>query len=273
MKFKNEKLELGMRFYTFISDDEYKLVTLVKINKDNSGEFMNEETLEIETISKEVLDKDYTMLIDYDIWILCNFKIKKEFENEDDSLLLYKKNESIWLYNNDIISFINNQIVSYPYYVKIKLRLVVYKFMRQSVFNKLINYIINLHYPQISLSEEDNKCLWEEYFRYINKSELVLDCNNKKDHLDMDAIVNDNAKIPNDIISEAEELLNTFILTYDPYEFDESVNINNINMKHFFIYINDKYYLILYVVDIRQENIAIQENLNEHMDIVNFMLN
>lgn len=271
MKFKNENIELGMRFYTFISDDEYKLVTLVKINKDNnSGQFMDEETLEIQTISKEILDKNYTLLIDYETWILCNFKVKKEFENEDDSLWFYNKNESIWLYNDDVSSFIKNQAISYPYYVKIKLRLVVYKFMKKSVFNKLINYIINLHYPKFSLSESDNNVIWEEYFRLMNKHELILDCSDKA--LDMDAVVNYNAKIPDDIIDEAEEILNTFILTYDPYELDDSVNMNNVNMKHFLIYTNDKYYLILYVIDTQRENITIQENLKENMDIVNFML-
>lgn len=271
MKFKNENMELGMRFYTFISDDEYKLVTLVKINKDNnSGQFMDEETLEIQIISKETLDKNYTLLIDYETWILCNFKVKKEFENEDDSLWLYNKNESIWLYNDDISSFLNNQTISYPYYVKIKLRLVIYKFMKKSVFNKLINYIINLHYPKFSLSESDNNVIWEEYFRLMNKHELILDCSDKV--LDMDAVVNHNAKIPDDIIDEAEEILNTFILTYDPYELDDSVNMNNVNMKYFLIYTNDKYYLILYVIDTQRENITIQENLKENMDIVNFML-
>ena len=272
MKFKNEKMELGMRFYTFISDDEYKLVTLVKINKDNnSGQFMDEETFEIETISKETLDEKYTLLTDYETWILCKFKVKKEFENEDDSLWVYNKNESIWLYNDDVSSFIKNQVISYPYYVKIKLRLVVYKFMKKSVFNKLINYIINLHYPKFSLSESDNDIIWEEYFRLMNKYELILNCSDKA-NLDMDAVINNNAKIPDDIINEAEEILNTFILTYDPYELDDSVNMNNVNMKHFLIYINDKYYLILYVIDTQRENIAIQENLKENMDIVNFML-
>ena len=88
----------------------------------------------------------------------------------------------------------------------------------------------------------------------------------------MDAIVNNEAKIPDDIIDEAEELLNTYILTYDPYELDDSVNMNNVNMKHFFIYINDKYYIILYVIDTMKVNMATRKNLNEHMDVVNFML-
>ena len=223
------------------------------------------------SIEKETLDEKYTLLTDYETWILCKFKVKKEFENEDDSLWVYNKNESIWLYNDDVSSFIKNQVISYPYYVKIKLRLVVYKFMKKSVFNKLINYIINLHYPKFSLSESDNDIIWQEYFRLMNKYELILDCSDKV-NLDMDAVVNNNAKIPDDIINEAEELLNTFILTYDPYELDDSVNMNNVNMKHFLIYTNDKYYLILYVIDTRRETIAIQENLKENMDIVNFML-
>ena len=32
MKFRNEKIELGTRFYTFISEHEYRIVTFVKDN-------------------------------------------------------------------------------------------------------------------------------------------------------------------------------------------------------------------------------------------------
>lgn len=272
MEFRNKDIELGMRFYTFISDDEYKILTIVKINEDKkSGIFMDEETFKLKTISKEELDENYTLLDNYRIWFLCKFGTKKEFIHYHNF-----ENENFWLCGNTTITnFLSDQGISYPYYVKIKLRLVTYKFMKKPVLDKLINYIIKLHYPKFPLSEEDHNDIWKQYFGSINNSdeqlELVLDYSNRKD-LDMDAIVNNEAKIPDDIIDEAEELLNTYILTYDPYELDDSVNMNNVNMKHFFIYINDKYYIILYVIDTMKVNIATRKNLNEHMDVVNFML-
>ena len=155
MKFRNEKFELGTRFYTFISEDEYRIVTFVKDNNNKSGQFMDEETFELETITEDKLFDKFTLLADNSLWIICNFKTKDEFKNEDDRLWLYNKNESFWLYNDDISNFLNNQIISYPYEVKIKLRLVIYKFMKASVFNKLINYIIKLNAPKFEISNDD----------------------------------------------------------------------------------------------------------------------
>ncbi len=54
----------GMRFYTMISDDEYKILTFFKFNDDNeSAQFFNEETGEVETVTKHTLDTEYTLLI------------------------------------------------------------------------------------------------------------------------------------------------------------------------------------------------------------------
>ena len=75
MEFRNKDIELGMRFYTFISDDEYRILTIVKINEDKkSGIFMDEETFKLKTISKEELDENYTLLDNYKIWFLCKFE-------------------------------------------------------------------------------------------------------------------------------------------------------------------------------------------------------
>ena len=94
MKFRNEKIELGTRFYTFISEDEYRIVTFVKDNNNKSGQFMDEETFELETITEDKLFDKFTLLADNSLWIICNFKTKDEFKNEDDRLWLYNKNES-----------------------------------------------------------------------------------------------------------------------------------------------------------------------------------
>ena len=271
MKFRREKLEIGARFYTFISEDEYRIVTLVKINDDNSAQFMDEETFELETITKEKLDKDYTMLTNNKLWIVCNFKLKDEFK-KGSYLISYDKNSSLWIYNNNINNFIMNYNLSYPYCLKLKIRMVVYKLMKKSVFDKLINYIIKLNNPEFEISEDDIENIWQEYFSYENESNDIIDFSKEAYRLNMDDIVENKAKIPDDIIDYAEDILGVPIYSYDPYEFDESINMNNVNMKHFFMYINDKYYLILYIIDARRETMQIQQDLRDNMDLVEFML-
>ena len=272
MKFRNEKIELGTRFYTFISEDEYRIVTFVKDNNNKSGQFMDEETFELETITEDKLFDKFTLLADNSLWIICNFKTKDEFKNEDDRLWLYNKNESFWLYNDDISNFLNNQIISYPYEVKIKLRLVIYKFMKASVFNKLINYIIKLNAPKFEISNDDIDSIWKEYFRFISNSNTIIDLSSEANRINMDDVVNNKAKIPDDVLDYAEEILNVPILTYDPYEYDDSINMDNVNLKYFFIYTTDKYYLILYVVHTMTSTVQSRQNLQDHMDIVQFML-
>ena len=78
--------------------------------------------------------------------------------------------------------------------------------------------------------------------------------------------------LPDALIDIAEELLNTCIKTYEVYEYDDSVNLNNINMKHFFLEYEDKYYIVLYTIDNIRNAAKINENLQKHMDVVEFML-
>ena len=103
MKFRNEKIELGTRFYTFISEDEYRIVTFVKDNNNKSGQFMDEETFELETITEDKLFDKFTLLADNSLWIICNFKAKDEFKDSKEY-----KSTNIWIYNNDITKFVEN---------------------------------------------------------------------------------------------------------------------------------------------------------------------
>lgn len=269
MKFKNVKL--GTRFYIFISEDEYKIITLVKKDKKkNQFIFMDEESFDLKTITQEEL-KEYTMLSNnYDL-VLSNFRPTSYFSKTEEY-----KNQSIWLSNENIINFLDNQFLSYPFKITISFKITIYSLMRKTVFDRMINYIIQLNFPQFQISKheeyDDIESIWEEYFRFINEKNFIIDCNSYSDKINMDDIVNNKAKIPDAIIDEAEQLLNVPILSYDPYEFDDSINLNNVNMKYFFIYINDKYYIILYVIDTVRESIEIQTNLQNHMDVVKFML-
>ena len=171
MKFRSKILELGTRFYKFINEEEYKIFSLVKINSDESAEFMDEETFEIQTIDKEDLEKNYTMLINNSLWILCKFR------NE------FYEDEEFWLQNEDILIF---QTSNKFYKIQCKLRLHVYKFMKKSVFNKVINYIMTLNNPYQSLSDNDLNAIWDIYFRYMEKKTTIIKVDNK---VSMDGVV------------------------------------------------------------------------------------
>ncbi len=259
MKFGNDKLELGTRFYTFITDDEYKIFALVKFNSDDkSAKFMDEETFELIDITEKDLNKYYTMLSDNILWILCKFK--HNFNDDND----------LWLHNEDINQLLTSQDMNRFYKVYCLIRLHVYRFIKKSVFNKMLNYIMNLNNPHQSLSDDDLNTIWDIYFRYIEEKYVVLTIDDDK--INMDDVVNNKAGIPDSVFMDAEKLLNTYIISYEVYELDDSVNIYNINMKYFIIYSNDKYYIILYVTDNRRVSRESFNNLNNHMDVVEFML-
>lgn len=259
MKFGNDKLELGTRFYKFITDDEYKIFVLVKFDSDDkSAKFMDEETFELITIDEEDLNKFYTMLSDNTLWVLCKFK--HNFNDDND----------LWLHNEDINQLLTSQDMHCFYKVCCLIRLHVYRFIKKSVFNKMLNYIMNLNNPHQSLSDDDFNTIWDIYFRYIEEKYVVLTIDDDK--INMDDVVNNKAGIPDSVFMDAEKLLNTYIISYEVYELDDSVNIYNINMKYFIIYSNDKYYIILYVTDNRRLSRESFNNLNNHIDVVEFML-
>ena len=82
------------------------------------------------------------------------------------------------------------------------------------------------------------------------------------------------AKIPDVVLDDTEENLNTSIRCYDVYELDPSIDLEKVNMKHYIAYDHntDKYYLILYVIDEFRDSIKTRQNLEDHIDLVNFML-
>lgn len=275
MVFKNENVELGTRFYLFVSEDEYKIVSLVKVN-DKAGQFMNEETLELETLTEEELD-DYTMLSEYETWFVCNIGPKVE-----TTRLVYAHNTSKWYYNQYLVQFLTNQpSVNELFSVYAKLRLAVYKFMTKAVFNKMINYIVNLNNEDsdFELWNIDKNRLWNLYYSEIHKDLIIFtdDClydRHKGCGIDMDDVVEEKVKLPDSFIDDIEATFNIYIKAYNVYELDSSVNMNNVNMKYVIIYSlnKDKYYLVIYVSDNSRMAREAQANLQSHMDVVNFML-
>lgn len=240
-KFGKDNVGLGMRFYKFIAEDEYKIFALVKIDDDDNAQFMDEETFELVNIDKKTLLHEYSML--------CNFQTL--------SFNLYKQDKSNWYANVSIIS---------------------YKYLRKMVFQQTINYILKLNNIFNPLSS-DLDYLWEMYFLYSMDSKpvpLVFRINSTEDydHIDLDKVVNDEAKLPDSLFMDIEELLLTYILSYDVFEYDDSVNLDNISMKYFFIYSDkkDKYYIVLYMIDTNKVSQKIIEEYEDNIDVIEFML-
>lgn len=256
-KYGNEQVLLGMRFYKFIDEDEFEIYSIVRFEDDKKATFMNEETFELVTITNEELKDEYTLLTDYKLFMIALI----------DTVL-------------GIEPFVNEEIANYIRNVHdasiVFETLVIYKFMKKSVFNKMINYILNLNSLQKqSLSSVQYK-IWSMYFEYMSKGSYVMKVNGEEDknYIDLDNVVDGDGKIPDSLFADAEEELMTCILSYEAYSYDDSVNIDNINMKHFFIYDekNDKYYIIMYVIDQARVSRQIIQDMNDNIDVVEFML-
>ena len=257
MKFRNETLKLGMRFYKFESDEDYRILTLVKLNDNDTAIFMDEETLKLHNINKETLDNEYTLLSDSLPFAVAASVMPGQSEED-----LFD-----FIYNEAILTFANVREFKFVLYLR------VYKCMKKAVFVKMVNYILNLNNLYSSLSDSNLELIWNMYFSYMQGKTCFLTIS-KYDNIDMEAVVDDNAKLPDSIFDKAEEYLNTYILSYDVYKFDDSVNIDNVNMKYFFIYDIDKdtYYIILYVIDTAKIAIETMHDLEENQDVVKFML-
>lgn len=256
-KYGNEQVLLGMRFYKFIDEDEFEIYSIVRFEDDKKATFMNEETFELVTITNKELKDEYTLLTDYKLFMIALIDTAlgvEPFVNEEIA---------------NYIRGVHDASISFE-------TLVIYKFMKKSVFNKMINYILNLNSLQKqSLSSVQYK-IWSMYFKYMSKGSYVMKVNGEEDknYIDLDNVVDGDGKIPDSLFADAEEELMTCILSYEAYSYDDSVNIDNINMKHFFIYDekNDKYYIILYVIDQARVSRQMIQDMNDNIDVVEFML-
>jgi hypothetical protein len=247
-----------------VSDDEYFIFTLVKINDDfKSGQFLNEETDEIVTITSIELLEEYTMLTDY------KFMLFAKIDNIVTTSIYY--NEFLRQYlAAGIQSNIKDNIIW-------TIQMCFYKFMKRAVFNKIANYILNLNYPSQSLSESDKDYLWDVYFSYIcgnaslplfTTSELKVTTSPDEKVIDYD-----NNKISDSAIMEIESKLDTYILSYDIYEYDDSVNIDNVTMRHIMLYDQntDAYYLVRYIIDTAKVAEKTISDMNDCIDVIEFM--
>lgn len=263
MKFRNETLGLGMRFYKFESDEDYRILALVKLNGNDTAVFMDEETFELHTITKDELENEYTLLSNSLPFAVAGFEFgsKKTFQ---------------LFFNEEIVTFIKDNLYSLfnesQYKLRFNLIFRVYSYMKKAVFDKTVNYILTLNNLYSPL-EKNLNTIWNMYFSYMHKSTYV-DIIDNHDNIDMEEVVNNKAKLPDSVFDKAEDYLNTYILSYEVYRFDASVNIDNVNMKYFFIYDadRDEYYIVLYVIDTTRIAMETVQLMEENKDVVQFML-
>lgn len=236
-EFGKENVMVGMRFYKFISEDEYKIYALIRVVDDNNAIFMDEDDCSLFRITKTDLNNDYTLLIDY-----MDFTIGFDFDTGEHIDITY----------------------------------VTYKYLRQVIFKKTLNYILKLNNLFISQSDTLDS-IWEMYFNriYTSNSKLILRVNREEDKnvIDLDNVVNGDGRLPDSIFADAEEELSIYILSYEVFEYTDCVNIDNINMMHFFLYDykNDKYYIVLYIMNTSRESRRVIDDINENIDLWKFM--
>lgn len=259
---KMNKLELGTKFYIFESEDEYRILYLVKKNE-HDGIFMDEETFETKTIDENQLGVDYTLMLDSKKFFFARFRY------------CFDKKRILWFCDSDIITFITkDHSKSRMFDLDCCIGVALYKYMKKSVLNHLINNIINLNYSfNITVDDSDIDAIWNEYFiNYLNNDTIVVDYNPYLEEVDMNKVAEEKAQIPDSVIDDAEKLLNTFIAYYQVYEYDNSIDLDKINMHYYIAYQNDSYYLVLYGIDKARQAAYDAETIRINSDVAAFML-
>ena len=257
---KMNKLELGTKFYIFESEDEYRILYLVKKNE-HYGVFMDEETFETKLIDENQLGVDYTLMLDSRDFFFARFKN------------CFDKNLVLWYSNNNIITFVKKDPNFKMFDLDCCVRVTLYKYMKKSVLNHLINNIIKLNYSNVTVDDSDINTIWNEYFiNYLNDDTIVVDYNPYLEEVDMDKVAEEEAQIPDSVIDDAEKLLNTFIAYYQVYEYDNSIDLDKINMHYYMAYQNDTYYLVLYGIDKARQAAYDAEVIRINSDVAAFML-
>lgn len=244
---------LGMRFYIFDDDDddEYQLFDLVMIDKDDEYVLMNEETLELQTVNKQELQNDYILLDNYVPFAVVGMKDKQYFVNEEI------RNETSY-------------IREFPSMVDFIISMKTYAYIKQVAFKHMINYILKMN-CNYEATEDDLNYIWNRYFMYANKFTMETSHN-----LDDNVTTEDNNylhSISESLFVDIEEKMGIYVLTYQLYKYDTSIDMAKINMKYLILYNADidTYYLMLYISDNRRNAAERIKELEENIDVINFM--
>lgn len=145
-----------------------------------------------------------------------------------------------------------------------------YAYIKQVAFKRMINYILKMN-CNYEATEDDLNYIWNRYFVYANKFTMETSHN-----LDDNVTTEDNNylhSISESLFVDIEEKMGIYVLTYQLYKYDTSIDMAKINMKYLMLYNadTDTYYLMLYISDNRRNAVERIKELEENIDVINFM--
>lgn len=145
-----------------------------------------------------------------------------------------------------------------------------YAYIKQVAFKHMINYILKMN-CNYEATEDDLNYIWNRYFMYANKFTMETSHN-----LDDNVTTEDNNylhSISESLFVDIEEKMGIYVLTYQLYKYDTSIDMAKINMKYLILYNADidTYYLMLYISDNRRNAAERIKELEENIDVINFM--
>lgn len=267
MKFRNQlKIELGMRFYIITSVEEYQLYSVVNIDKNERIVYLlNEETFEVEEVSLSDLDKDYTLLSDYEKEMYVKFQYT------------FRGQEIVDLYNaRDNSRVIIDTLNLLPGTMVYSISMVTYNYMTKKVMNETIKHIFKYQYNDLDISDKELNTIWELYFNHLlNNLSNIFSYSDAKISFNKAADV-DN-RLPDRVFEEVEEVRHTIIVSYKVYHMDPSVNLDRIIRSYFIMYSveEDEYFIILYsgnedlYNDMTLSEYAYDENISSLISFMN----
>lgn len=238
MKFRNQfKIELGMRFYIITSIEEYQLYSVVNIDEnDRIVYLLNEETFDVEEVSLSDLDKDYTLLTDYEKEMYVKFKYT------------FRNQEIVDLYNaRDSSRLIIDTLNLLPGTMVYSISMVSYNYITKKVMIEIIKHIFKYQYEDLEVSDKDLDTIWELYFNHmVNNLSNIFSYSDAKISFNKAADV-DN-RLPDRVFEEIEDVRHIIIISYKVYHMDPSVNLDRILRSYFIMYSveEDDYFVILY---------------------------
>ena len=249
------ELHEGMRIYAYINEDEYELLNLLSIDEEYQvATFLNEETFEEITLSKDTIDDYYYLLVNYKNYIVGKIK--------------YNESKFTLKVNKDIIDASKN-----GYMINDYISIMIYEFMPKKVFLKILEYTFKR--ASWSIEKHHMEFLWKDYMeRLQNRYKLFTTKDSKyTDNINLNDVINDeNIELPDSFFYDIEDEMNTYIIGWNIYYYEPSIDITKITHKYFFIYSEDEDIFVLFLVECNDIKYNIENiDTETYLDTCDFM--
>lgn len=286
-KIKLEDIKLGMKFYRFKDnkEDEYDIYYVAAISRSSGitnnliGLKTKDDEIDIVSYNDLINSDKYTLIDNYSIISLSIEKIKK-----DNRLIInLTQNNMVLGYYESTYKFKKSICDSE---IDMTIELAMYQFTSSEV-TRLISKIIH---ENILESRSIKSALYDEMNNIINKDDAIFTLlwnyvrfdnvpvnyiiGNKLSLKDYTTDYPDNV-IPNDYMDYIIKNSNITksIVQYKIFEYDESINFDNIKFEYLIIYSvpDDKFYLMLYRTGESLYKLNYETD-EETKEVVDFML-